>query len=104
MHLGSRKAPVTVEIDPMLAISLQIGAGYGSATDWKHGQWKGDAWSEGVVYDLTDPEIQARFFMGNVDHSCRAVCDGVEGWGLFEHASVGRHEPTGFADFAAVAP
>jgi hypothetical protein len=104
LHLGPRRAPVTIEIDTMLAISLQIGAGYGSARDWKHGQWKGDAWSECVRYDHTDPDLRKRFYAGNVDHSCRAVCDGAEGWGLFEHASVGRHDPSGFADFRAVAP
>ena len=27
-----------------------------------------------------------------------------EGWGLFEHASLGRHDPTGFADWNSVAP
>ena len=27
-----------------------------------------------------------------------------EGWGLFEHASMGRHDPTGFADWSSVAP
>ena len=26
------------------------------------------------------------------------------GCGLFEHATVGRHDPTGFADFLSVAP
>jgi hypothetical protein len=103
MHLRSRGTPVTIEIEPLLAISLSIGAGYGSATDWKHGQWKGDDWAEGVVYDHTDPELQARFCMGNVDHACRAICDGAEGWGLFEHSTVGRHDPSGFADFASVA-
>jgi len=30
--------------------------------------------------------------------------DGEEGWGLFEHASMGRHDPSGFADWSAVAP
>jgi hypothetical protein len=104
IHLGSRRAPVTVEVDTMLGLALQVGAGYGAATDWKHGVWKGAGWSEGLVYDHTDPSVRKRFATGNVDNSCRAVCDGAEGWGLFEHANVGRHDPSGFADFAAVAP
>jgi hypothetical protein len=38
-----------------------------------------------------------------IDHMARAVLDGEEGWGMFEHASIGRHDPSGFADFGAVA-
>jgi hypothetical protein len=38
------------------------------------------------------------------DHVARASLDGAEGWGLFEHGSIGRHDPTGFADFTSVAP
>ncbi len=34
----------------------------------------------------------------------RARFAGQEGWGLFEHASMGRHDPTGFADWTSVAP
>jgi hypothetical protein len=41
---------------------------------------------------------------GVTDHVARAELDGVEGWGLFEHATVGRHDPTGFTDFMSVAP
>jgi hypothetical protein len=33
-----------------------------------------------------------------------AWCDGAEGWGLFEHASLGRHDPSGFADWGSLAP
>jgi hypothetical protein len=41
---------------------------------------------------------------GVVDHAARATCNGQVGWGLFEHASIGRHNPSGFADWSAVAP
>ncbi len=27
-----------------------------------------------------------------------------EGWGLFEHGALGRHDPSGFADWLTVAP
>ena len=30
----------------------------------------------------------------------RATCDGEVGHGLFEHASFGRHDPTGFKDWS----
>ena len=47
---------------------------------------------------------------GVIDHvgSARIVgADGTtvaEGWGLFEHATFGRHDPTGFADWSSLAP
>ena len=41
---------------------------------------------------------------GVIDHVGRATLDGAEGWGLFEHATIGRHDPSGFADYLSVAP
>jgi hypothetical protein len=41
---------------------------------------------------------------GVIDHAAVALCDGQEGRGLFEHASMGRHDPSGFADWGSVAP
>jgi hypothetical protein len=55
------------------------------------------------VYDLTDPAVAGRIPFGVIDHVARATCDGAEGGGLFEHASIGRHDPTGFTDWASVA-
>jgi hypothetical protein len=34
----------------------------------------------------------------------RAVCEGQQGWGMFEHGTFGRHAPSGFADWSSVAP
>jgi hypothetical protein len=95
--------PVTVEIDTLGFVPLQLGSGYGDP-DWAHGQWKGDDWAEQVTVDLTDPAVAPRIPFGNIDHVAHAFCDGAEGWGLFEHASIGAHAPTGFADMMAVAP
>ncbi len=49
---------------------------------------------------------------GCVDHVGRAVVHEPargggatgEGFGLFEHFSVGKHEPSGFTDFFSTAP
>ena len=30
--------------------------------------------------------------------------DPVEGWGLYEHGALGRHDPSGFADWLTMAP
>ena len=40
---------------------------------------------------------------GVIDYLARARLGGEEGWGMFEHASLGRHDPTGFADWSSVA-
>lgn len=105
IHLrdASRKE-VTVDIETLTGVALHLGSGYGGDPDWAHGQWKGREWIESVAYDLTDPDIAGRVPFGVVDHVARARCDGSEGWGLFEHASVGRHDPTGFKDWLSVAP
>jgi hypothetical protein len=52
---------------------------------------------------MNDPDILARTPFGVIDHVGRATCDGAEGWGLFEHGTFGRHDPSGFADWGSVA-
>ena len=104
LHLMQRgQRPLTVEIDTHGFIPLHVGAGYGGDPEWNHGQWKGRGWVEGRRYDLTDPEVAGRIPWGVVDHIGRATCDGAEGWGIFEHATFGRHDPSGFADWSSVA-
>ncbi|MGW0045568.1 hypothetical protein [Rhodococcus sp. NPDC003348] len=97
-------SPVTIEVTPRTGIALHVGAGYGGDPEWSHGQWRGRNWSERAVYDLTDPAIAGRIPFGVSDFSASATCNGVPGAGLFEHASMGRHDPTGFADWSSVAP
>jgi hypothetical protein len=96
--------PLTLEIDTLTHVGLNVGAGYGGDPDWGHGQWKGRGWSSDAVYDLTDPAVSGRIPFSVVDHVARATCDGLEGWGLFEHGTMGRHDPSAFADWASVAP
>ena len=105
LHLRSvARKPVTVEVETLTGVALHIGAGYGGDPDWAHGQWRGRDWIDSSVYDLTDPAVAGRVPFGVVDHAARATCDGAEGFGLFEHATVGRHDPTGFKDWMSVAP
>jgi hypothetical protein len=103
MRTNDRR-PVTLEVEAITGVALHLGSGYGADPGWSHGQWKGRDWVDFVDYDLTDPEVAGRVPFGVIDHVARATCDGAEGWGLFEHASVGRHDPTGFKDFTSVAP
>jgi hypothetical protein len=104
IHLSQRGKPLDVEIEPLTGMSLSLGCGYGGDPDWNHGQWRGRGWVEGIAYDLTDPAVTGRVTFSVVDHAARATFDGAEGWGIFEHASVGRHDPSGMADWGSVAP
>ena len=104
IHLAQRGKPITMEVDTLTSMPLHVGCGYGGDPDWSHGQWKGRGWVEGATYDLTDPQVASRVPFGVVDHVGRATFDGAEGWGIFEHGTFGRHEPTGFTDWSSVAP
>ncbi|MFI9404226.1 hypothetical protein [Nocardia sp. NPDC052316] len=96
--------PLEIEVTTGTHVPLHVGCGYGGDPDWQHGQWKGRDWSLSSRYDLTDPAIVARAPYGVIDHVAHARCGDAEGWGLFEHATFGRHDPSGFADWGAVAP
>ena len=105
LHLRRRGGtPLTVEIDTLGFVGLNCGPGYGGDPDWTHGQWRGRGWAEDVVLDMRDPAVAGRVPFGVVDHVARGVCEGVEGWGMFEHGTFGRHEPSGFSDWGSVAP
>jgi hypothetical protein len=101
--------PLTREVTSKLAVPLHIGGGYGGDSDWGHGQWKGAGFVQRRTYDTSAPEVQGRFMWGVIDHVGRAVAhgpgaDGAEGWGLFEHGILGRHDPSGFHDWFDLAP
>ena len=104
--LGMRtpdRREITVEVDPLVGVPLHLGSGYGGDSGWAHGQWRGRDWIDSVVHDLTDPGVAPMIPFGVIDHAAHARCDGQDGWGLFEHASIGRHDPTGFKDWSSVA-
>ena len=102
-RLGRNRRKLTMEIEPLGALPLHIGLGYGAGTgDWAHGQWKGRGWVEGATYDLTDSTLGPKD--GMADHAARVTFDGAVGHGIFEHSVRGRHEPSGFTDFSAMAP
>jgi hypothetical protein len=103
LHLMERGGkPFDLEVETLGSVVLHVGAGYGGDPDWSHGQWRGRGFIEGAEYDLTDPDIVARIPFGVIDHVARASCNGVEGWGLFEHGTMGRHDPSGFIDWGSV--
>ena len=95
---------LALDVESLGYVALNAGSGYGGDPSWAHGTWRGEDWVEGVVHTLHDPAVAGMLPFGVIDHVGRATLDGAEGWGLFEHASMGRHDPSGFADYAAVAP
>ena len=52
----------------------------------------------------SDLAVAGRVPFSVVDHVARATCNGEVGYGIFEHGTVGRHDPTGFTDLFSVAP
>jgi hypothetical protein len=101
--------PLRFQIESKLPVPIHVGGGYGGDSDWLHGTWKGANFTERRSYDMTDPAITGRSAFGVIDHVGRALCydDATvvhEGWGLFEHGALGRHDPSGFTDWLTVAP
>jgi hypothetical protein len=101
--------PLQLEVESLGFVALNAGTGYGGDPSWAHGAWKGRDWVEGVDVDLDDPGVAAMVPFGLLDHVGRAILrggshNGAEGWGLFEHGTFGRHDPSGFVDFGSVAP
>lgn len=97
-------AELVLEVESLLPVPIHVGGGYGGDSDWGHGQWKGPGFTERVTYDLTDPAVEGRVMFGVIDHVGRATCGDRVGWGLFEHGAIGRHDPSGFADWFTLAP
>ncbi|MCD9877296.1 hypothetical protein [Streptomyces guryensis] len=102
IHLGDLRKPQELEVEILTSSPLAIGAGYPPADDWQHGTWRGRGWTDRRTYDLTQPHAQAAY--GVTDHAARFRLDGRVGYGIFEHGSFGRHDPSGFTDFNSVAP
>lgn len=101
---GDDGKPVVFEIETLGFVALHTGCGYGGDPEWTHGQWIGRDVVQSSHVTYTDPAVAGRVPFGVVDHVGHGTCDGEEGWGLFEHGTIGRHEPSGFTDFLSVAP
>src|SRR4051794_33348553 len=105
LHLAERDgSPVTIDVEASCGVPLHVGCGYGAGSEWLHGSWRGAGWVEGSVYDFDDPGVASRVPWGVVDQVARATMGDPVGFGLFEHGTIGRHAPSGFADLGSVAP
>ncbi|RII19392.1 hypothetical protein DSC45_07900 [Streptomyces sp. YIM 130001] len=105
LHLtGPDRSPLEMSAEIVLSSPLAIGAGYPPADDWQHGTWRGRDWTDRRTYDLSDPAAHPLAGYGVTDHAARFTLDGRTGYGIFEHGSFGRHDPSGFTGFDSTAP
>lgn len=98
------RKPLELGVEILNSSPLAVGAGYPPASDWQHGTWQGRGWTDRRSYDLSDPAAHPMAAFGVTDHSARFTLEGRTGYGIFEHGSFGRHDPSGFADYSSVAP
>ncbi|WP_275461603.1 hypothetical protein [Streptomyces noursei] len=105
LHLtDAGRKPLELTAEVLTSSPLALGAGYPPADDWQHGTWQGRGWTNRRVYDLSDPTAHPRAAYGVTDHAARFTLDGRTGYGIFEHGSFGRHDPSGFTGYDSVAP
>ena len=62
------------DVESKLPVPIHVGGGYGGDSDWLHGMWKGDKFTERLTYDMADPAVNGRSMFGVIDHVGRAVC------------------------------
>ena len=95
--------PVTVEVESKLTVPIHIGGGYGGDSDWLHGMWKGEKFTERLTYDMTDPSVSGRAMFGMIDHVGRATCRDGDGTTVFARWwAPPKTNATGGASFRAV--
>ncbi|MGW7521541.1 hypothetical protein ACWGJ2_38845 [Streptomyces sp. NPDC054796] len=101
---GHGSKPLELHVETLTSSPLAVGAGYPPADDWQHGTWRGRGWNERRVYDLSDPSAHPLSAYGVTDHAARFTLEGRTGYGIFEHGSFGRHDPSGFTGYGDTAP
>ena len=96
--------PITVKNTPLRTLYLAAGSGYVNDGTWGHGVYQGPLKVEGVVHDLSDPEVRRRYAILN-ETLCRFELDtGEVGYGMHENLFRGVHRPTGFLTADSTAP
>jgi len=61
----STAPPCISTVESKLPVPIHVGGGYGGDSDWLHGVWKGDNFTEPTLtYDMADPAIVGRAGFG----------------------------------------
>jgi len=97
--------PIVVTNTPLRTLYLAAGSGYVNVDGkWGHGMYQGPLKVEGIVHDLSDPEVRRRFAILN-ETLCRFELEtGEVGYGMHENLFRGIHRPSGFLTADSVAP
>jgi len=96
--------PIVATNTPLRTLYLAAGSGYVNDGTWGHGVYQGPLEVQGIVHDLSDPEVRRRFAILN-ETLCRfELATGEVGYGMHENLLVGIYHPGGFATPDAVAP
>jgi hypothetical protein len=88
--------PIIVKSTPLRTLYLAAGSGYVPDGVWGHGYYQGPLKVEGVVHDLSDPEVRRRFAILNETLSRFELNTGEVGYGMHENMLIGIYRPTGF--------
>ena len=97
-------APIVVRTTPLRTLYLAAGSGYVPDGTWGHGYYQGPLKVEGLVHDLSDPEVRRRYAILNETLSRFELADGQVGYGMHENMLIGIHPPPGFHTPDTVAP
>jgi hypothetical protein len=96
--------PITVINAPLRTLYLAAGSGYVNTDGWGHGVYQGPLEIQGLVHDLSDPEVRRKYAILN-ETLCRfELSTGEVGYGMHENMLVGVYRPTGFETPETVAP
>ena len=97
-------SPIEVTNTPLRTLYLAAGSGYIHDGVWGHGFYQGPLKVEGVVHDLSTPELRRKYAVLN-ETLCRfETATGKVGYGMHENLFRGVHRPSGFLTPDSVAP
>jgi hypothetical protein len=96
--------PIVVKSTPLRTLYLAAGSGYVPDDKWGHGYYQGPLKVEGVVHDLSDPEVRRGYAILNETLSRFEMDNGQVGYGMHENMLRGVYRPSGFDTADAVAP
>jgi hypothetical protein len=96
--------PIVVHSTPLRTLYLAAGSGYVPDGEWGHGYYQGELKVEGVVHDLSDPEVRRRYAILNETLSRFELSTGEVGYGMHENMLMGIYRPTGFDTAQTQAP
>jgi hypothetical protein len=86
-----------VDVEPLLPAYIAIGTGYGVEDDWRHGMYQGPLVVQGREYKVAEIEPIGQYTI--VDQVARFTqSNGIEGYGLHEHAFIGPFAKYGMND------